>query len=103
MESARRARAVASAAIFPEREKKRRNGVAEKVCLYCLASRHISASQVTRGAALRARLVRASMIALILLIVECAGCFAAYAKMASRISVLIIESVLPDWTIMTSR
>ena len=96
MESARRARAVASAAIFPERENKRRNGVVEKVCIYCLASRHISASQVTRGAALRARLVRASMIALILLIVECAGCFAAYAKMASRVSVLIVESVLPD-------
>ncbi len=58
---------------------------------------------MTKGAALRARLVRASITALILLIVECAGCFAAYAKMESRISVLIIESVLPDWTIITSR
>ena len=103
MDKAMRATAVASAAIFPEREKRCRNGVVEKVCIYCLASRHISASQVTRGAALRAKFVRASMIALILLIVECAGCFAVYAKMASRISVLIIDSVLPDWTIITSR
>ena len=76
-ESAISANTVASAAIFPERDEKYLNGDVEKVCIYCLASRHIRASQVTRGAALWARLVRASMIALILETVELAGCFAA--------------------------
>ena len=49
----------------------------EKVCIYGFARRHIKASQVTSGAALCARLVRASMMAVILLIVECAGYLAA--------------------------
>lgn len=44
---------------------------------YFLARRHISASQVTSGAALRAKFSRASMMALILLIVECDGELAA--------------------------
>ena len=77
IESAISASAVASAAILPVRVKRYLNGDVEKVCIYCLASRHISASQVTRGAALWARLVRASIIALIFEMVELAGCFAA--------------------------
>ena len=51
-ESAISARTVASAAIFPERDEKYLNEDVENVCIYCFASRHISASQVTRGAAL---------------------------------------------------
>jgi len=41
--------------------------------VYGLANRHISASQLTNGAALSARLVRATMMASILRIVECDG------------------------------
>ena len=70
---------------------------------YLRANWHIKASHVTNGAALCARLVRASMIALIFAIVECDGWVDAYCSICSRISVLIIESVLPDCTIMTSR
>ena len=53
------------------------DGLAESVSVYGFASRHISASQVTSGAALCERLVRASMMALILLMVECEGELAA--------------------------
>ena len=65
------------AVIFPVRVDRALPGFVEKVCIYALASRHIRASQVTRGAALWARLVRASIMAVILLIVECAGDLAA--------------------------
>ena len=74
---ARSANTVASTAIFSERDEKYLNGDLENDCIYYFASRHIRASQVTRGAALWARLVRVSMIALILEVVELAGCFAA--------------------------
>jgi hypothetical protein len=40
---------------------------------YLRANWHISASQVTSGAEFRARFSRASMMALILLMVECEG------------------------------
>ena len=45
---------------------------------YLRANWHISASNVTSGAELRARFSRASIIALILLIVECGGEIAAW-------------------------
>ena len=44
---------------------------------YFLASEHISASQVTSGAALRAKFSRAVMMAFILFMVECEGELAA--------------------------
>ena len=44
---------------------------------YLRANWHINASQVTSGAALCARFSRASMMALILLMVECDGELAA--------------------------
>lgn len=60
------------------------------------ASLHIRASHVTSGAELRARFSRASMMAVILLIVELGSEWAAWLSISSRISVLIMDSVLPD-------
>ena len=68
---------MSAAVVLLARVEKSLRELVEKVCIYGFARRHMRASQVSSGAALCARLVRASMMAVILVIVECAGCLAA--------------------------
>ena len=60
-----------------------------------LARTHISASTVSKGAALWPRLVRASMMALIFLIVFCGLVLAATALISASNSLLINASLAP--------
>ena len=69
MEKRANAKTVTAAVILLARALNTLRELVEKVCIYGFARRHIRASQVTSGAALCARLVRASMMAVILLIV----------------------------------
>ncbi len=97
------ASAVARAAILPVFIKTSFNGDVEDVYIYCLVNWHIRDSHVTSSATLWVRLARAAMIALIFKIVEFAGFFAAQLSICSRMSVFIMYSLLPVWTIITSR
>jgi len=60
-----------------------------------LARTHIKASTVSKGAALWPRLVRASMMALIFLIVFCGLVLAATALISASSSLLIRASLAP--------